>query len=258
MLSQWLRVAASDPLHRRTALRYIAGIASVQVLWTAWLWLPDSVAVPVFFVLAAIELVVPVFAELARETPWHRRHIAERYGLFTIIVLGETVLSATTAIEAAIGNEYSPGDLVSLSLAGLVIVFSMWWLYFDQPAHLRLTSLRTSLAWGYGHYLIFASAAAVGAGIEIAVDYDAHTGRIAESVAAWAIPVPVALYLLSVWLLHIGPRNECRPIAIAFPVAVVLVLGCGLFAAPVHLTAVVCAALVLTVVLATRGHRVET
>ena len=43
------------------------------------------------------------WAERGRATtPWHPHHIAERYGLFTIIVLGESILSATVAVQAAL------------------------------------------------------------------------------------------------------------------------------------------------------------
>jgi hypothetical protein len=117
--------------------------------------------------------------------------------------------------------------------------------------------MRTTVSWGYGHYLIFASAAAVGAGLEVAVDYDTHVTHLSGITAALPVTVAVAVFLLSVWLLHIGPTNECRPIAIGFPVAAVLVLAASFTAAPIQVTAVLVVALVVTTVLATRGHPVE-
>ena len=36
---------------------------------------------------------MPVWAERAGPTTWHPHHIAERYGLFTLIVLGESILA---------------------------------------------------------------------------------------------------------------------------------------------------------------------
>jgi low temperature requirement protein LtrA len=38
----------------------------------------------------------------AARTLWHPHHIAERYGLLTLIVFGESILSATTAVQAAV------------------------------------------------------------------------------------------------------------------------------------------------------------
>jgi low temperature requirement protein LtrA len=260
LVGQWIRAARTDPAHRRTALRYAGGITFVQILWITRLFLPDEVALASFLVIALLDVSVPPFAERVGGTNWHPHHIAERYGLFTIIVLGESVLSATTAVKEGMHDGEHVGALASLAAAGLLIVFGMWWLYFDQPGHLRLTgtrSLLTTISWGYGHYLIFASAAAVGAGLELAVDYDTHTTELSGVLAALPVTVSVAVYLLSVWLLHVGPTNECRPIAIGFPVTAVLVVLASFVPAPVHVTAVLVVALVGVTVVARRRERVE-
>ncbi|PRX48478.1 low temperature requirement protein LtrA [Prauserella shujinwangii] len=254
LVGQWLRAARSDPPRRPAALRYALGIAVLQGCWVARLALPENLLVPSLLVLVLGELAVPVWAERVRGTGWHRRHIAERYGLFTIIVLGEVVLATTNAVREALESGHAVGSLVSLAVAALVIVFSMWWLYFDQPAHERLTSLRIAMTWGYGHLLIFASAAAVGAGIEVAIDYDTHATHLGGVAAGMATTVPVAVFLLAVWLMHIGPRNECRPIAVGFPAAAALVLAASFTGAPIHVTAGVLVALVATVVIATHGE----
>jgi low temperature requirement protein LtrA len=258
MVSQWLRAAYGAPDHRKTALRYAAGVTVVQIFWVLRLFLPHSLAIPAFFVLFVAELAVPFFAEIAGGTPWHSHHISERYGLFTLIVLGESVLGATTAIKEGMAENAHIGALATLAGAGLLIVFSMWWLYFDRPGHRRISDAHNFAkvaSWGYGHYLIFASAAAVGTGLEVAVDHTTHASDLSSLASGMTITVPVAVFLLSVWLLHIGPTNECRPIAIGFPVASVLVLAASFTPAPVSVTAVVAVALVTTTVVASRDHR---
>ncbi len=259
MVVQWLRAARTDPGCRPAALRYVAGISIVQILWIVRLGLPESMGVPSFFVLLLAELAIPVIAERRGPTSWHPHHIAERYGLFTIIVLGESVLSASTAVREGLDTGEHIGSLIALAAAGLVLLFSLWWLYFDQPGHARLAkakNLLTVTSWGYGHYLIFASAAAVGAGLEVAVDYDTHTAHVGSIPAAMATTVPVAIYLLSVWSMHIGPTNECRPIAIGYPVIAVLVLAASFTPAPIHIAALLTAGLVALTVVATHGEPV--
>jgi low temperature requirement protein LtrA len=258
LVFQWLRAARSDPGCRPAAVRYATGIAVMQVLWVSYLWLPHGVRVIAFIVFAVLEMAVPVWAEKRQGTAWHPHHIAERYGLFTLIVLGEVILSATTAIQEGAAEPGHLGALISLAAAGLVLVFSMWWLYFDRPGHARLVrrpTMFTSMSWGYGHYFIFASAAAVGAGLEVAVAYDTGALHDLGGVAA-ALPttLAVAVFLLSVWLLHIGPTNECRPIAIGFPVTAVLVVAASFTPAPIHVAAVLTAALVALTVIATHGQ----
>jgi low temperature requirement protein LtrA len=255
MVGQWLRAAHGDPARRPCALRYAAGITIVQAGWVARLALPAGTAIPSFLVLAAAELAVPLWAERAPATPWHREHIAERFGLFTLIVLGESVLAATTAVQSALDGARGHGtrDLLSLAGAGVVVVFSMWWLYFDTPAHDLLTSVRMAFAWGYGHLAIFASVAAVGAGLQVNVDYALHVAHIGPATAGAAIAVPVALYLVSVWALQVCPHQRGL-LAAAFPVAAVLVLATPFMPAPVHAMAAVLAVLV-AVTTATASHR---
>jgi low temperature requirement protein LtrA len=236
MVTQWLRAAAGDPDRRATDLRYAAGVALVQLGWVGRLALSGRWALVGFVVLALADLVVPVIAERPSMTPWHPRHIAERYGLFTLIVLGESVLAATNAIQTALDTGHGGTRLLALAAAGVVIVFSMWWLYFDRPAHDLLTSLRAALFWGYGHYLVFASAAAVGAGLAVAVDRN-------DRVGGFAVAVPVAMYLLAVWVLHVRPRQRGL-VTVAYPATAVLVLATPFTPVSVELTAALLAALV--------------
>ncbi|WP_410676492.1 low temperature requirement protein A [Amycolatopsis sp. cmx-4-68] len=257
LVFQWLRAARSDPECRPSAMRYAIGITVVQVLWVSYLWLPDGLHPYAFVVFAVLEMAVPVWAESRHGTTWHPHHIAERYGLFTLIVLGEVILSATNAVKEGAAEPGHTGALISLAAAGLVLVFSMWWLYFDRPGHARLVrrpTMFTSMSWGYGHYFIFASAAAVGAGLEVAVAYDTGALHLGGVAAALPTTLPVAVFLLSVWLLHIGPTNECRPIAIGFPATAVLVVAASFGPAPIHVTAGLAAALVVLTVVATHGE----
>jgi low temperature requirement protein LtrA len=244
MVAQWLRAARSDPERRHTARAYAVGIVVVQVLWLLRLLLPGGWGLAGFVVLAVGEMLVPALSERRIPTTWHPGHIAERYGCFTLIVLGEVVLGATTALREAFAEGEQVVGLVVLAAAGLVIVFSMWWLYFGEPAEELLTSQTRALRWGYGHVLIFASVAAVGAGLEVAVDYDTHVTHVSGLAAGFPIAVAVAVYLLMVWALHVLPRRGAGPVArFGFPVVAVLVLLAPFTPAPVHVIAVLLAVL---------------
>ena len=103
MVGQWLRAAASDPERRTTAVRYAIGITLLQIAWVGMFWIPQYWG-PGFVALVVAELLVPAWAERAGQTTWHPHHIAERYGLLTLIVLGESILSATVAIQSALAS----------------------------------------------------------------------------------------------------------------------------------------------------------
>jgi low temperature requirement protein LtrA len=203
MIAQWLRVARSTEAAERTmALRYAGGVLLCQIGWLGLLVLPESGRPWVFLVMAIAELCVPVFAEKDFATSWHPHHISERYGLFTIIVLGETIAAATVAVKSAVDEHEALGELLPIAVGGLLIVFSAWWIYFVVPIHVHLRSNGQAFLWGYGHYLIFASAAAIGAGLEVAVEQAVGKAHISTLEASAAVTLPTALYFLTVWALH--------------------------------------------------------
>ena len=221
LVVQWLRAAASDPERRTTARRYALGITIMQTAWVGMLFIPQY-WVPGFLLLAVLDVSVPVWAERASPTTWHPHHITERYGLLTLIVLGESILAANTTIQSALAAGAVLSDLLPLIVGGLLIVYSMWWVYFDRPVHDLLTTVRKAFIWGYGHYFVFASAAAVGAGLAAAVDAGTHTAKVGPVGAGVAVAVPVATYLVCLWVLH--NRPEYRPTRSYGPIAAVLIL----------------------------------
>jgi low temperature requirement protein LtrA len=244
MVAQWLRAAGSDPPHRRSSLRFAAGIAALQVGWVLRLLLPEGLGYAAFLVLVAAELAIPIWAERAAPTSWHPRHIAERYGLFTLIVLGECVLSSTLAIQTALDEDAALADLATTAAGGLLTVFAMWWLYFSKEAHELLTSLRAAIVWGYGHYLVFASAAAVGAGLAVNVDLVTHHAAIGPGAAAAAFTIPVAVFLLAVWALQVRPHHLGRWPGTVVPATALLVLASTLTPEPVLVTGLLAAAMI--------------
>jgi low temperature requirement protein LtrA len=211
MIAQWLRAAYSDPEGRKTALAYALGIAVVQVYWVCYLFLiPNELKLGMFWLGMILEISVPVIAERFKTTPWHRHHITERYGLFTIIVLGESVLASTNAVvEAAAEAQKAPellDNLILVASTGFVIVACLWWIYFALPQHELITNLRTGLFWGYGHYFVFGAAAAVSAGIEVALAVETHKATLESAAAAAALCIPVAVFVFFVWLLIVRPQ----------------------------------------------------
>lgn len=227
LTTQWLRAAASEAgPARRTALEYTASLVVCQLAWVGLLFVPDGAKRWLFIVLVAAELLIPLVAERNQQTPWHPHHIVERYGLFTIIVLGETMFASTIAVQSALDENEALGELLPIAGGGLLIVFSAWWIYFAVPAHERLVSNRQAIPWGYGHVLIFGSAAAIGAGIEVSIEHVVGKAHISAVAANAAVTVPVALFLFTVWLLHARHFKRTLPQQLTLPVATLAVLAC--------------------------------
>ncbi|WP_369223251.1 low temperature requirement protein A [Streptomyces sp. R39] len=229
MAAQWLRAArGARDAERTMALRYAGGVLLCMVGWSGLVVLPVDARAWVFLVMAVAEMCVPLYAEKAYTTSWHPHHIAERYGLFTIIVLGETISAATVAVKSAVAEHDALNELLPIAAGGLLIVFSAWWIYFVVPIHGHLRSSRESFLWGYGHYLIFASAASIGAGIEVAVEEAVGKAHVSTTAASAAVTVPTALYLLTVWALHARYFKVGLAQQLVLPVTALLV-GCCTF-----------------------------
>ncbi|MBH1935340.1 low temperature requirement protein A [Streptomyces sp. AV19] len=227
MVTQWLRAALSARgAERRTALRYAIGVALCQVGWLGLLFLPAHAKPWLFLGMAVCETAVPVWAERGHPTGWHPHHIAERYGLFTIIVLGETVSAATVAVQSAVDEHQGLGALLPIAAGGLLIIFAAYWIYFAVPIHLHLISNQQAFLWGYGHYLVFGSAAAIGAGIEVAIEEATGKAHISTFEASATVTVSAALFMFTVWLIHSRHQKRGLVQQLVLPVSAVLVLAC--------------------------------
>lgn len=201
MAGLWLRAAASGPAHRVTAQRYAFGILFAQALWVLlYLALPAGSAafIACGVLVFLVEFAVPVYAERAGRTPWHRHHIIERYGLLNIIVLGEVLLSVSFFFGHAYEHGHT-GALVVTAVSGLVLVFVLWWLYFAESEHLDTDDFWRTFVWGYGHFFVFAAGALLAAGLGAHFDILTDHSRVTPAVASGWVNGAVAIYLLALY-----------------------------------------------------------
>ena len=167
------------------------------------------------------------------------------------------MLAASTGLAAALGAAGVSGALVTIAVAGLVLLFALWWLYFLEPAGEGLAAHRSkSYLWGYGHYFIFAALAALGAGLEVAVEATGHHLEEVSAVAlGYGVAVPVAVFLLLLWAVHapIVARPVIRPAATLGATVAVLTLPLAAesfgAAAVIAGIAVVCAVLIVVTIM---------
>lgn len=209
MLLQWWRAAHDSPAFHDVGMANIRWTAIVQVGWivVAFTPLPLAAVFAAFIVLGALELALPLLTQgSAGGTPWHPHHVAERYGLFAIIVLGEgvvgTVASSGDLLGGADGMDWS-GNAVAVVIAGVGLTFGMWWVYFATPFGDVLVHRRSrGYLFGYGHIPLFIGIAAAGAGLHVAGLQLEHHSELGDVAVVLSLAIPVGLYLLMVYLLH--------------------------------------------------------
>jgi low temperature requirement protein LtrA len=166
----WLRAryhATGGP--RRFTTRYAVGNAVGSLIWFGsvafepptqhWIWVAAMLVL----------LTTPVVAVRSMaEQSFDSIHIPERYGLFTLIVLGESIV----VVAAGIAEFNLETDVLLTAAVGFGIAACAWWVYFDymDASALSRNTLLPAFVWGYGHLLIFAGIAAASVGVQLGVE----------------------------------------------------------------------------------------
>jgi low temperature requirement protein LtrA len=157
------------PEARPLVNRYMKGFSVSAFLWLASIAVDEPFRYVIWAIAMAIDIGTPVTTpeRIIRSIPFHRSHIPERFGLFTLIVLGETVVSVTAA-SADLHWTVSAGIVAA---GGFVMIGCLWWVYFDL---LDLGALRgrwrATQVYFYGHLPLLIALTGIGAGTKLAID----------------------------------------------------------------------------------------
>jgi low temperature requirement protein LtrA len=196
----FLRARRRETAARAFATRYAVGDLLGAAVWLASALVEPPLQYLVWAAGMAILMATPPLAVLAYHgKAFNAAHVAERYGLFTIIVLGESVV----AVAAGLGGDALTWPQVVTAALGFGVAACLWWLYFGSVRWSSLTreSLLRSFTWGYGHLLVFAGVAAAAVGVHLAAD---AAGGHAELGAAgrWILAGGVLAFLAALLAIH--------------------------------------------------------
>ncbi|MCL1587773.1 MAG: low temperature requirement protein A, partial [Actinomycetia bacterium] len=152
--------------------------------------------------------------------------LVERFGLFTIIVLGETVL----AVVVGVAHAHWVASAVVFAAIGMTISFSLWWIYFEGVVGTPLKSIGgvRPLVWVYGQALLVMSITALGVGLEVAIFTE--MGESLGTPHTFVLVGSLALALLGTGVVlaaEATAEDRKRTLLARFP-AILLVLIMGL------------------------------
>lgn len=199
----WLRATREDDDHRQICRAYAIAIAAAQAAWivVAVVPLPFPAVVVGLIVLAVAEMVAPIVLEHRfGNAPWNAGHLAERFGLLTLITLGEVIAATTVTVGALVEESGWSVAAVMIVASGLVIASALWWAYFQIPSRAILTRWPDRVfGWRYANLPMFGAIAGVGAGLRVAAsaveDESLSLFRVALCLA-----VPVAIALITIFV----------------------------------------------------------
>jgi low temperature requirement protein LtrA len=180
---------------RKPTRPYLVGILLGAALWVASMWFEPPVSYALWAVGIAVDLLAPIAGRTgAKQLPIHTSHIPERFGLFTLIVLGNSVLWVVTGLSK------HANDTPAMIAAGcaFLIAGAIWWLYFG---YMGAATMDTSVGIGnhfiYWHLPLTVSLVALGSGLGRAIA-DVHRQTIAPESVYLAVGATVA------WILSFG------------------------------------------------------
>lgn len=211
LAARYLRAAAL-PASRRLAVEQAAGFALAATAWIVSALVPAPVRYGLWAVALAIDLgTAAVATRFVVSAPPHAAHLPERFGLFTLILLGEAIVAIMTGIQQQ--PEWSAGAALS-ALTAVALVCVVWWVYFDAVdaaghRHVRCRHDAARLnAWSVAHFPLYLGVALGGLAAEHAVragGWAALHGEEAGLMAAALLLVSGAL-----WAVHVTrPADGC-------------------------------------------------
>jgi low temperature requirement protein LtrA len=223
LVLEYVRTGKNKSFSSATPLirRYTRGFLSAAIIWIISAFIPPSLRFLLWGIGLAIDFATPFTTgtRLYSQFAPHISHLPERMGLFTIIVLGESVL------EVVVGVSKTEFDIYSMSMLGLglSIPFSLWWLYFDTVDGAPIRALREKgkiglySLWLFGHFPLVVAITSLGVGLGyitsnvrgLALSYSEQwlvCGSVALSLGAQGI-----LYLSSAYYyLYAGSTQDYR------------------------------------------------
>ena len=201
LVTQYLR-ARQVPGARPLATRYLAGHGMAALLWLASALVPAPGRFWIWGLAFALDLGTPWLAVPHTVTaPPDAAHLPERFGLFTLILLGESVVAVMRGMESQEG--WPPGAAVAAFL-GMGIAFVIWWWYFDgaagaseQPVRTRREAFRFHI-WTYAHFPLALGIVVAGVGVQLIVTAAARAELAADETMLLATATGLVMAAVTV------------------------------------------------------------
>lgn len=249
------RAMRVHPEGRGLTQGYVIGFSIGIFIWLGSLILPADYHWVGWLIGITFELLVPQLPNIRKHRQnWgiDTHHISERFGIFTIIVLGESFVKILDDAQGLLVGI----DQILFSIFGLIVVYALWWLYFADTADKTLNFVPEwrGNGWVYGHLVLSAGLVAFGVGAKklfaSSVDYPAD-----PVIAKYRLlyTTAIVLYLLALAVIDLGvtdknvPQNQTIEALVHLVSAVVIaIIGVTMTSANA-ITLVLLIALVMTV-----------
>jgi low temperature requirement protein LtrA len=239
---------------RTTIGIYLVGTGAGAALWAVSLVVPDTLRYVLWAAGVLFEAIAPfAVTRFGGGVPLHLDHLPERFGLFVMLVLGESVASVVLGVH----DTHWTALPAATAAVAFIVVAALWWIYFDLGGAAGKRRLITdgqdgesgvADAYVFGHLPVTLGLAMTAVGIEAFI---LHPADDLPSGGRWALLLGVALFLAGTAAVLAGTSRDWRA---AWPwpfLAIPAVLALGLFRTfPPMITLAAAGAILVATVLA--------
>jgi low temperature requirement protein LtrA len=214
LLLQYHRAYRHVPGARPIARLYMAGAGVGALLWAVSLAVPHTVGFVLWGAAVLVEALVPLLAtRSSADVPLHVEHLPERFALFVILVLGESVAGVAHGLHDAGWS----GPALPVAVLAFVLAAALWWSYFDLAGARakrlldeagEVPSDHSHDVYVFGQLPLTLALATIGAAVELAV-VQSGAGEVPTGTRL-LLAGGVVVYLLSVALTDVGMSRGAR------------------------------------------------
>src|SRR5215468_4112244 len=216
LVVQYVRARSLERSKRLTNY-YAAGFGLAASLWLVAAFLNAPERFWVWGAALAVEIATPILcARHDLELPPHPEHMPERFGLFTIILMGESLVAVMRGIESQ--ETWSP-QAASAAFFGMALVFGLWWWYFDGAHAAKERRIRSAKdfrlfrVWSYAHFPLYLGVATMGIGVERVIGL--NTGAILTRGEAWLLAAAATVVMVSLAAIAATSEKARSPRSVA-------------------------------------------
>lgn len=199
----WWRTGVHDPNHRVLSRPYTISFLITTALFVGSVFVPTPTRFYLWGIAVIFSLLQPfVMVITGRINPKAQEQIdltspvspsfVERFGLITIIVLGEVIVGVVGGLT---GSHHLEWNTAIIGLLGGLIAIGLWWVYFDLISHhLPIQNTKNIGAWYYLHLPVTIGITTIGASLLHIIE---HGGMHIASEAVWILALSISVTLLA-------------------------------------------------------------
>lgn len=213
LVYQYLRAAKHIPFARALCYRYAAGFSIAASLWIVSTRLDTPANYFLWCFAIVIDLMVPaIFRQHGRNVLPHMTHLPERFGLFTLIVIGEAILAVVSALNVA----HFEWHAVVASISAWLAAAGLWWAYFEGVHATEQRKLSNSQEqtyfqiWMYGHLPLAAGIITMAASMNIIISLGPHVKLVPEQLFIYVLGCQMAAWMLNI-IYFTSPSHNREP-----------------------------------------------